>query len=63
MTAGSGGDDEFLGGLSIFLGRWSPDPLNSSMLAQEPVGAGTKPDRDGSKPDRETEQNRISVLW
>ena len=27
------------------------------------VGAGTKPDRDGSKPDRETEQNRISVLW
>jgi hypothetical protein len=23
------------------------------------VGAGTKPDRDGSKPDWETEQNRI----
>ena len=27
------------------------------------VGAGSKPDRDGTKPDRETEQNRISVLW
>jgi hypothetical protein len=43
MTAGSGGDDEFLGGLSIFLGRWSPDPLNSSMLAQEPRHFGGNP--------------------
>jgi hypothetical protein len=25
------------------------------------VGAGTKPDRDGSKPDSETEQNRILI--
>ena len=26
------------------------------------VGAGTKPDRDGSKPDWETEQNRILAI-
>lgn len=27
------------------------------------VGVGTKPDRDGLKPDRETEKNRISISW
>ena len=36
--------------------------IRNSPRASRYVGAGTKPDRDGSKPDWETEQNRILAI-
>ena len=45
-----------------FLLKFSAVGLDYVAASVVIVGAGTKPDRDGSKPDWETEQNRISSV-
>ena len=55
---------QFCGLLARFAHNFgSYSTLMNPGTRQIAVGAGTKPDRDGSKPDWQTEQKRILVLW